>query len=552
MLRYRPQTDPTSVTSVNWCCLALTDEVRLKEKGNSLLISLALSLATLGINVEQPHRNWVYFQDKNLSGAELARAMSNLESQSWPQMVARRKARRTAFGLFDQRDLPVAPKYVEQLEAAGLKVHVTSRWLNAVSVEGDVSQIGQLACVSRIEPVRRGTRNVSDLEVPEFGLQAGVTPQGPGLDYGLATEQLNQISVPAMHQRGFTGRGVIIGILDTGFVTTHTAFHQPGHELSIVAARDFINNDGDVGIQAGDPDGQHGHGTLILGCIASYFPSSLIGGGFDAQVVLCKTEDVSQEVPVEEDNYIAGLEFAELHGADVITSSLGYIDWYTQSQLNGLTAVTSIGVNVATENGVICCTAAGNSGHDTDPLTSHMLAPADALQVFGCGAADSAGVIAGFSSDGPSADGRIKPEILARGVSTRTINPGNDTGYASASGTSLSTPLVGAAMVCAAQARPWWSVDRLRAAVFATASDFAANGVADPERVRGYGMLNINAAIDWGCAADYNWDGTADFFDYLDFVDAFSANLRSSDFNGDAIVDFFDYLDFVDVFSLGC
>lgn len=526
------------------------------RKGNELLIPLAISIACLGTAVDQPpagaHRNWVYFQDKGLSGAELAQAMNNLESQSWPQMVARRKARRTAFGLFDQRDLPVAAGYVEQLESRGLKVHVRSRWLNAVSVEGDISQIGQLPCVLRVEPVRRGTRKVSSLEVPAPGLPAVVAPQGPGLDYGLSTDQLNQITIPAMHLRGFTGRGVIVGILDTGFVTTHTAFHQPGHELSIVAAHDFINNDGDVGIQAGDPDGQHVHGSLILGCIAAYFPSVLVGGGFDAQVVLCKTEDVSQEVPVEEDNYVAGLEFAELHGADVITSSLGYIDWYSQNQLDGLTAVTSIGVNVATENGVICCTAAGNAGHDADPLTSHMLAPADALRVFGCGAADDTGAIAGFSSDGPSADGRIKPEILARGVATRTINPGNDTGYASASGTSLSTPMVAAAMVCAAQARPWWSVDRLRAAVFATASDFVANGAADPLRVRGYGMLNINAAIDFGCAADFNWDGIADFFDYLDFVDAFSANLRSSDFNGDAIVDFFDYLDFVDAFSLGC
>ncbi len=494
----------------------------------------------------------MYFQDKGLSGAELARAVNDLEARSWPQMVARRKARRTAFGLFDSRDLPVASTYIEQLKARGMKVHLASRWLNAASVEGDVSRLADLPCVLRIEPVRSGKRKVSDLEVPKPVQQAGIMPQGPGIDYGLAAEQLSQITIPAMHQRGFTGRGVIIGILDTGFVTTHQVFHQSGHELSIVAAHDFVNDDGDVGIQEGDHVDQHVHGSLILGCIASYLPTALVGGGFDAQVVLCKTEDVSREVPVEEDDYIAGLEFAELHGADVITSSLGYIDWYTQSQLDGVTAVTTIGVNVATENGVICCTAAGNSGHDTDPLSSHMLAPADAFRVFACGAADSNGVIADFSSDGPSADGRIKPEVLARGVGTRTIHPGNDAAYVGASGTSLSTPLVAAAMVCAAQARPWWSVDRLREAVFATAGDFAANGVADSLHVRGYGMLNINAAIDYGCAADFNWDGSADFFDYLDFVDAFSANLRSSDFNGDSIVDFFDYLDFVDAFSLGC
>ena len=62
----------------------------------------------------------------------------------------------------------------------------------------------------------------------------------------------------------------------------------------------------------------------------------------------------------------------------------------------------------------------------------------------------------------------------------------------------------------------------------------------------------INVIAPPPCPADFNGDSVVDFFDYLDFVDAFSANDPSADFNQDSVIDFFDYLDFVDAFSLGC
>ena len=517
-----------------------------------MLIAAALVFAASGQFSGSVGRTWVYLKDKGLHSAELAQAIDALKDSYPDAAIQRRLARRTAIGLFDERDLPVADTYLRQIEAAGAHVHVASRWLNAVSVEGDISTLAGLPFVQRMEKVREGRRRDDGLEQSLETVFPDLPQPGPARDYGLSADQLNQIHVPALHTRGYTGRGVIVGILDTGFVTSHVAFHQPGHELVVVAAHDFVSHDENVGIEAGDAPGQHWHGTAILGCIASYFNGAIIGGAFDAHFVLCKTEDVSQEVPVEEDNYVAGLEFAEMHGADVVTSSLGYIDWYTQAQLNGVTAVTSIGVNVATENGVVCCTAAGNSGHDADPATSHLIAPADALKVLTCGAVDANGDIAGFSSDGPTADGRVKPELLARGVSTFTINPDNSTGYGTASGTSLSTPLLASAMACLVQARPWWSVDRIRAATMATAGDCVANQHADPLGVRGYGILNVEAATDFWCVADYNGDGVRDFFDYLDFVEAFSRGVRGADFNGDAVIDFFDYLDFVAAFTSGC
>jgi subtilisin family serine protease len=201
---------------------------------------------------------------------------------------------------------------------------------------------------------------------------------------------------------------------------------------------------------------------------------------------------VSQEVPVEEDNWVAGLEWFESHGADMASSSLGYIDWYTQSQLDGKTAVTTKAAQAAAQRGLVIVDAAGNEGHDSNPATSHLLAPSDAASVISVGAVDSSGTIAGFSSDGPTADGRVKPEVLAPGVDDSLLQSGSDTGYGSGSGTSFATPLVASAVALIIDAHPDWTVDQIRNALIETAS---GGGSFDPLYVSGYGVINAYAAI---------------------------------------------------------
>ncbi|MCC6675770.1 MAG: S8 family serine peptidase [Phycisphaerales bacterium] len=492
--------------------------------------------------------HWVYFTDKGLPSDQLPGALDRLADSYDAHARNRRALRRTDPGLFDARDLPVSPTYIEQLKRSGAMLRTTSRWLNAASITASPAQLAEIARlpgVAKVQPVRAGRRITPPAERP--------TDAGPARDfYGYASDQLAQINLQALHAQGHTGQGVIIGILDTGFRTSHVVFNEPGHSLDIVAAHDFINDDEIVGEQPGDPDGQHSHGTLILGCIGAYRPGELVGGAYNARFVLCKTEDISGETPVEEDYYVAGLEFAEMHGADVATSSLGYIDWYSQGDLDGQTAVTTLAVNIATANGVHCCTAAGNAGHDDDPGASHLIAPADAPRVITCGAAWYEGTIADFSSDGPTADGRLKPEVLARGVETATIWPYDDTSYATASGTSLSTPLVAAAVACLAGARPDWTPDQLRDYLFRSASDFAATGQTDPLFIRGYGILNAAAALALGCRPDLNHDGVVDFADYLAFLNLYDALDLAVDFNGDGIVDFGDYLEFLNLYDAGC
>ncbi len=502
----------------------------------------------------EPVKVWVLFSNKGWHSAEdrLA-AFARLHAEYDRQSLHRRQLRRTSPGLFDDRDLPVCETYVDAVRATGVRVHVVSTWLNAVSVTASATQVRHLAelpFVRFIQPVRRSVR--ADVVPIERVMPAD--PTGLRSFYGLADTQVTQSGLPGLHDAGYTGQSIIIGVLDTGFKRTHVAFNDATHGLTIVAEYDFVDDDANTAPETGDPINQHVHGTKVLGTIAAYAPDSLVAGAYDASFVLAKTEDATQEVQAEEDLYVAGLQFVEANGADVVTASLGYIDWYTQSDLDGLTATTTLAINTATDNGLVCVVPAGNDGHDSYPTVSHLLAPADAFQAITCGAVDSVGSSASFSSDGPTADGRVKPEVLALGVSAATVSSSSNTTYVTADGTSFSTPLVASAAALLVQAHPNWTVAQIRTALTQTASDYVAYGTYDAQYVRGYGVIDATAASDMNLGGgDREPDGDLDLFDFAGFQTCFSGDAvahpayphcPAADFNGDGDVDHADYADF--------
>jgi len=473
-------------------------------------------------------RVWIFLTDKQTSDSStLSAALASRRAALPAKTVARRELRGDRTPSLEFADLPVSTTYLDAIRATGAKLRHTSRWLNAQSADVTPEQLRAIAAlpfVRLIQPVAHAAPRPPMPATPIAAQPATRGVIGPGF-YGPAYNQLNQIGVVAAHNAGFTGNGIVVGILDTGFRLTHSAFNQTvaAHPVHVLDQYDFVNDDANAGPEPADPPDQHHHGTYILGTLGAYNPGVLVGAAYDAAYVLAKTEDVSQEVPAEEDNYVAGLEWIEAHGADLATSSLGYIDWYTQADLDGQTAVTTIAVNTATALGLVCCTAAGNGGNDASTATSHLIAPADAFRVLTCGAVDLNGVIAGFSSDGPTADGRIKPELLARGVDTATVAAEDNAAIISVNGTSLSTPLLAGATALLIQAHPDWNAEKIRRVLLHTATGFVNTGLPDFQSVRGYGIVNVEAAINF-VEGDINQDGLANGDDIAAFSLAVAQN----------------------------
>ncbi|RKX26571.1 MAG: hypothetical protein DRP47_07965, partial [Candidatus Zixiibacteriota bacterium] len=309
------------------------------------------------------------------------------------------------------------------------------------------------------------------------------------LDYGGAQAQLEQITVPFAHNQGFDGSGVTLAILDTGFRKTHEAFAAHYTEGRVLAEWDFVFGDSNTANEPEDWSSQQNHGTYIWSVSGGLKDGSIYGPAYRANFILCKTEDVRSETQVEEDNWVAALEWVDTLGADVITSSLGYSGWYTYEDMDGLTAITSAAASTAAGLGIVVCNSAGNSGPGSGTIT----APADAFDILCVGNVTSVGTISNSSSRGPTYDGRIKPEVCALGTNTFCASPSSDVDYQTASGTSLSTPLVAGAACLLIQARPSFPPTMIRQALMD-----AASNADDPNNTYGWGVLNLEEALGWG------------------------------------------------------
>ena len=433
---------------------------------------------------EPGEATWVFFRDKGLDPGARDLALQARSAELSSRALARRQRVRGDGGV-DERDLDLDPGYVEAVLATGAVHRTTSRWLNAISVTADTAQlfaIRGLSFVTETAPVASRTREPDGAPTP-------AEPPSLRDEYGVATEQMGMIGVPSLYECGLTGEGVLVGVQDTGFSLDHVSLSH----VDVVATHDFINDDDVVHDEPGDPEGAHGHGTSVLSLIAGFDEFSFIGAAPDVSVILSKTEDVSQEEPIEEDWFVEGLEWIEGLGADLFTASLGYFDWYVPEDMDGATAITSQAAAVAVGNGLIMINSAGNRG----PEPSTLGAPADADGLITVGAVDPFGHIADFSSRGPTADGRIKPEVCAPGVDTWVVDPATTEDYRQGNGTSYAAPLTTGIAALLFQAYPDLDPQSMRELLTAHASQ-----AGTPDNDYGWGIVDGVASVGLVCTCE--------------------------------------------------
>ncbi len=433
---------------------------------------------------------WVFLTDRTETRPGF---FPSLSEEAWERRMRVRQDQG-----FDHRDAPLDPTSLQAVRETGVRIRHTSRWLNAVSVEASPSQRQALSRLSAVKSIRSVAKRKSD--GPRSMTSPSVLPSRRALtswpplpeDYGASLDQLSLLNVPALHECGLDGTGVMVGIQDTGFFRGHQALEG----AMVVGEWDFLAGDGvttdETEAEAGAS--QDAHGTMVMSLIAANAPGAMLGVAPHASFLLSKTEDVSQEVPSEEDAWVAGVEWQEAEGAALVTSSLGYIDWYLPEDMDGATAVTTLAAQIAVENGLILLNSAGNSG----PLPGTLIAPADAEGVLTVGAVDLEGIIASFSSRGPTADGRIKPDVAAMGVGNLVASPDSLDAYQTGSGTSFAAPLTAGVVALLLQAYPWWGPAEIRAALTHSASHPDA-----PDNDMGAGIVDAQAAAGLYCTC---WD----------------------------------------------
>jgi serine protease AprX len=439
-------------------------------------------------------RVWVFFTDK---GVFDRRAFTSAAQSV--QLSDRVMARRAKTGndkvLF--LDLPVDQNYIQTIENLGATLRHDSKWLNAASFDMSVAQVDQVASlpfVREIRPVAGYVRPQDPAPTDERPAAPNST-QNANVTYGNSLGQLNLMGVPAVHTKGYNGQGVILAVFDTGFRKAHDAFANAYAEGRVLAEHDFVYNDGDVADAPGESNAWS-HGTSTWSLAGGFKDGTIVGGAYKATFILAKTEDVRSEKNVEEDNWVAALQWADSLGVDVITSSLGYDAFdagqhsYVYADKNGATATISIAASTAASLGIVVCNSMGNSG----PGVGTLSCPADAFDILSIGAVTSGGLIASFSSRGPTADNRIKPEICAQGVSTWVASSSGNTSYSfSFNGTSAACPLAAGAAALLVQARPTWPPTLIRQALMETASQ-----AATPDNNYGWGIVNVERALNWG------------------------------------------------------
>ena len=386
------------------------------------LLFVLCVVAVMGSNALGQTRYWVFFTDKK--GVTLDSA--SFCNQFW------------AINGAEETDYPVSDQYISAVNAIAKSTGHTTRWFNAVAVEANSRQLKQIAKLPFVKYVRptEGYFSVAN--------HSASIMSNDEIVLDLAFRQTERMGGRYFRDSSITGKGVRIAIFDGGFpgVDKHEAFEHIRKENRIIATYDFTKNKTNV-------YHSNNHGTNVMSCIGGMYGDIPLGLAPDAEFLLAITE-VAKEPFSEEENWLAAVEWAHRNGAKIINSSLGYTyHRYFTNQMDGRTSLVARAALLAARKGMLVVNAAGNEGTD-EWRAIGTPADADSILTIG-GVSPDTHLHIDFSSYGPTADGRRKPNVSAFGKAVVAKPTG---GYNTAFGTSFASPLVAGFVACAWQLNP--------------------------------------------------------------------------------------------------
>jgi serine protease AprX len=423
---------------------------------------------------------WIQFKDKHGTTGTFSQPASYLSEKA----IYRRTKQQIQI---DSTDLPVSRLYVNQVLAKGVTLKNLSKWLNGITVTMNdtsaLSEFRNLPFVKRLEL----TLVPSGYTASKISKAAKITKAATDTTYGNAYAQIDIHNGRKLHAQGYRGKGIVIAVLDGGFYKANeiSVFDSLRQQNRLLGVKNFADNTSDF-FSINET-----HGTSVLSTMAANLPGKMIGTAPDAFYWLIRTEYAPTEYLLEVDNWVAGIEFADSVGADIINSSLGYTEFdysgmnYTYQTLNGKTSRASIAANLAARKGMIVVNAAGNDGNKP---WHYISTPSDADSILCVGAIDLNGNHADFSSYGPSPDGRVKPDVSAVGYQTIIANyygiyPGN--------GTSFASPIIAGLVACV-----WQSLHQLNNIEIINLMKRYSSLYQSPNDSLGYGIPDVYALYD--------------------------------------------------------
>ncbi len=450
-----------------------------------LLISILILSAFFSPSIAQrlaPEFYWVQLKDKDGTQYTIDSPQDFLS----PRTIAKR----IRYGIpVTHEDLPVSAAYLDSIRGTGVGIHGTSRWFNSVLIKTkDSLVLGKISTFDFVEDFNTEYSNFTP------SIQEGITREKESVYegskssfYGVASSQMRLLSGNFLHSFGYRGEGMLIAVLDAGFYKMDeiNAFRDLWEENRILAYKDFV-----------DPSSvffeQSTHGLAVTSTMAAFIPDTFVGSAPGASYLLLRSEEAARENKIEEANWILAAEYADSSGADVITSSLGYYDFptsekmnYSYADLTGNRALVTRAAEKAFSKGMVVVASAGNEGNDP---WGKITPPSDGPNVLAVGSVDTASNITSFSSRGNTADGRIKPDVMAVGFRTKIINPLGEPseGY----GTSFAAPQIAGLIACLWQAVPEKTNKEIIEAVRKSSSQYS-----NPDSIMGYGIPDFLHAL---------------------------------------------------------